>query len=142
MKKTSLPNNLEIFLKVLGNEGCYVLCLIDVAEEYLHTHIDIVEAIQKGVRAGYIKYNPDDELDRDNMFVTNPSGFLYLITNKTWFVRIASIQDEIKKDEYVINCYVKGKKKHFERDNFKPIIHSITVAEGNLDSRRLLKVVP
>lgn len=136
----TIRNNIENLLYALGKYGCYVLCLISIAEEVIERHIDIVTAVQIGIEKKCFRYNDNDKNDNDNFFVEDPCKFLNALTGFIWDVRKALPDETIKPGEYVVKKYVNGSQPHFERDNFKPIKNSITVSQGKLESLRLFRI--
>ena len=129
----------------LGQNGCYALCLIDVAEEYLNEGLDVLLAVIQGIKSGFIRYNWDNWADPDNFYVNDPAGFLKMLTLKKWrVVHDAAGRRPSKSGEYVVRRYelvITGRtSSHFERDRFKPYANCKTVRLGKEVSTRVCTV--
>lgn len=148
-----LFDGIQTLLGEAGEAACNCLCLIDIAEEYRaehpeeykSSHIDIVEAMRKGIEHGHILYNWEDQNDNSNYTVKYPALFLNLLTGKKWSYAFGPVNYKPKKNEYVMECYERktttGSRTHFQRRNFKPIVKSITVAQGECTGTRVCEVL-
>lgn len=99
--------------KSLGENGCYLLCLYDVACEYtgeirFPDYIDLNYFITKGW------------LESD-MFVNNPEEILKHLTGTSWNVEKRYFAPEDNKKHYVIKCYCNNRTTHFCRNTFDPL---------------------
>lgn len=136
-----IENDIQTFLKEAGEAGCYSLCLISVASEYLKKKIDVVEALKVGIEKGCIHYNELDPNDDDNFYVNYPARFLELMTGRHWEVRKGEPIHKANKNEFIINRWERVKTgsviAHFDREDFHPISKSLTVKNGTIKSTRI-----
>ena len=138
-----MRNGIQTILKEAGEAGCYAICLINVAEEFLGKEIDASEGLLLGIDTGAVYYNFADTEDSDNFFVKNPSKFLEMMTNTTWDVRKEPATYAPRHNEFVVNRWERIKTgaviSHFDRENFHPLKHSVTIERGYIASKRVCK---
>lgn len=140
-----MRNDIQAFLAEAGEAGCYAICLINVAEEFLVKEIDVSEGLLLGVDTGSIYYNAADKEDSNNFFVDSPEKFLESMTNTKWSVVKRPADYVALPNEFVINRWERIKTGavigHFDRDNFHPLKHSVTVERGSIVSKRVCKEI-
>lgn len=119
-------------MEEIGKEGCYVLALVDIAEEVMDRRIDAVVAYLYGVENGHL---------RENCLVKNGAGFLKMLTGFPWTKRYEGAAYQAKLGEYVVEKWKRksgsGTVEHFRRPCYDPYGDSKTVREGWLDSKRI-----
>lgn len=140
-----MHNYIQNLCYSIGKQGCYVLCLCNVASEYLKKQVNVLEETCKAIKAGYITFNWCDWGANDNCYVKDAARFLQQMTGKKWAARHDVAGYQAKKCEYVIRRYeltetgkVSG---HFERDNFLPYHNSRISHFGKEVSTRVLTVL-
>lgn len=145
MTKERIRNGIQDMLAEAGESACYALCLIDVAVEHTQKHIDVLSALISGIERGYIHYDWDNREDEDNFFVSDPAAFLAMMTGKKWSVTKQQPGYVLRGGEYKINRWERvstGKIiGHFQRDDFDPLAHSVTVRRGRIVSLRICRVI-
>lgn len=115
--------------KSLGENGCYLLCLYDVASEYIRglrfpDYIDLHYFITKGW------------LESD-MFVNDSEAILEHLTGVAWNVEKRYFPLEDNKKHYVIKCYCYNRFTHFCRDTFDSLDKSNCKENGVCNSLRV-----
>lgn len=141
----------QSFYKILGEEGCYAICLTQLANEYNRRH-DIVTsdyalAIYNGCMANYIELDRSDYANKNNLYVRDPCGYLMLLTGKRWEIKKTSATYKCKTNEYAIDFYSKNDTDnakgigHFSIDGFEPLQASQTIKTGKIYSRRVFKLL-
>lgn len=132
----------QSFCLSIGNNACYVLCLIDIAEEFLKKEIDKISAIEKIIDSGAVLFNQNNHNDSDNFFVKDPEKILYLLTGKKWKVRFEESTYKKQNDDYVVEYWSLngGRSGHFARTykGFNSLQKSNIVTNGKLVSYRVL----
>ena len=116
----------------VGEEGCYLLCIVDIAEEVLKERIDAVVAYLDGIERGFVQ---------ENCLMTNAAGFLEMLTGVKWEKRYESATYVKKDGEFEVQKWQRksgvGTVDHFKRDSYDPYGDSRTVREGYLESKRI-----
>lgn len=138
--------NLQSFCLSLGNYGCYALCIIDVAEEYLKrkfSYNEIFEYIEKAIDKDFIEFHKDDHNNKDNFYVSHPDAFLEMMTNRKCRVRKDAAKYKAKNNEYVVERWTNGSYAHFARvnNNFNSLQTSACVNKGKIESTRVFTIV-
>lgn len=119
----------EMYQKI-GKNGCYLLCLYDVALEYTSElrypdFNDVFYFIQNGWL-------------NDDMFVKNPEAILKYLTGVYWNVEKRScVPQGDNKKHFVIRCYNYMGSTHFFRTSFDPLSKSKIKKNGVFDSLRV-----
>lgn len=141
--KSYLQDDIQTFLSEIGESGCYVLCLCEIASRYLGKKVDVEKCVRLGIEKKCIYYNPDDKNDNDNMYVSNPENFLYYLTGKKWTVVKGDYPYIRNAKEYVVNRWERRVTGitygHFDMDDFHPIKNSNTVKYGKIASVRVIR---
>ena len=110
--------------RVLWNirEGCYFLCLLSMAEEYLGERVDLIDAARHCMEHGWIT---------DDYYVNAPEEILkYLCKAKSVRWRMVQKVGLLKDNEYSLEKWKCGEKTHFRRRYFDVYNDSKTVKEG------------
>lgn len=138
-------DNNQNMIKSLGKNGCLVLCLIQIAENFLEERLNLFDAVEKLIAYGAVKYNDQDENDPNNFFVNNALQALFILTNQQWVVNIRKDNFFNCDSKYSVFLYEwfneKGRFTHFEMAHYKPILNSRTVKNGRLIESREYKPV-
>ena len=115
--------------KKLGENGCYLFCLYDVATEYSYVvrHPDYTDV------AYFIK---NGWLDNE-MFVKNPEKILKYLTGINWNVEKRLYIPEDNKRHFIIKCYSYKNVNHFCRTTFDPLDKSNCKEKGICESIRV-----
>lgn len=120
----------------VGEEGCYLLCIVDIAEEVLKERIDAVVAYLDGIERGFVQ---------ENCLMTNAAGFLEMLTGVKWEKRYESATYVKKDGEFEVQKWQRksgvGTVDHFKREIYDPYGDSRTVREGYLESKRIFSRV-
>lgn len=145
--------HIQSFFLSAGSESCYAITLIDVAREYIESFgLELIgneqDYLEHGTVRGFIDFNWAKYSDTGSaFFVKDPCGFLKMITGKDWSCRKEAKDYRAKAGDYVINFWSKsednGRKGigHFARDGFDSLQDSLTVKNGFVYSKRVLRVV-
>ena len=129
-----------------GNYGCYLFCLINVAEEYLGSSFIVEDVIEQCIDKGFIKFNKLNYNDPDNFYVKEPARVLEYLTGVKWDVRkVYDIDYKKETGEYIIEFWSKdnGATGHFARINrgYNSLQKSYSVDKGKIHSLRVCKVI-
>jgi hypothetical protein len=133
-----LKNGAQSFIKTIGDEGCYALCLCKVAEtgSSYNVNFNAVRAIEKGIKEGSIK---------EDMAVLDGAAFLKLTTLQAWTKEYKDADYAPQKGDCLVAEWFNKRTglTHFtleypvKRDGLKD---SVTVKEGAIRSYRLYRV--
>lgn len=141
---------MQSFVKSLGDYGCYLFCLINLAEEIngkSYSNTEIIDKIFKSVENGYCLFNFNNYADKNNFFVTKPHKILELLTGRHFEVRKENGDYVPKNNEYLIEFWSKnnGQNGHFARINqktqFNSLQKSTNVNDGSIYSVRVFKEI-
>lgn len=139
---------IQSFFMSAGKYSCYADCIIRLAAEQNGVSLtlrDVGEALDKGIDAGYISFNTGNYADYDNFYVTNPAGFMGLLTGKRWAVSKERADYNPRKGELVIDFKVlseadaKKNVGHFVLPGWDPIQNSNTGRNGFVWTRRVFR---
>lgn len=135
-------NNIQAIIKKLGEEGCFFLCYLSIAEEFLGKGINIQWALETAIEHEDIYFNFNNMEDPKNFYVLYPSLLIKHISGLSVSVK-KEFERKIETSQCKrINVYAvtnKGKTRfHAERDNFQPLEVSQTVLKGKIDSYRMV----
>lgn len=136
--------HIQSFCKSIGDNGCYLFCLFNIAEQVTGKHFDIFEKSEYFIDRGWIKFNWKNYSDDDNFFVLNPVKILQNLTGLTWSVRKeGETYKPVKDDFYVEFWSINGKSGHFARlmNNFNSLQFSKNVEYGEVKSFRVFNIV-
>lgn len=134
----------QSFCKSIGKYGCYLLCLIHVAERELNTSFNKIEVITRCIEKGYVVFNYSNYDDVDNFFVKEPAKILNMLTGKCWEVRWEGAKYKALENEYAIENWSKTSKTgHFciTKLGFNSLQSSENVRLGKIINYRVCKVV-
>lgn len=136
-----MRNGIQSFYLSLGNEACFFLQLLNIAEKYSGHNIDIVTAAWLCSLKNYIYLNWNDLTDKKNYLINKHADILELFTGKRWMYTKESPSYKAKKNEYIIDEWQNGSFIHFDSDDFHSLQKSNTVTNGKIISRRVFKIV-
>jgi hypothetical protein len=126
----------QLIYKLMGDEGCYIFCIVDIAEEVTHERVDASLAYLQGTRKSLIQ---------KNCLVSDAAGFLGMLTGRKWVKRYEGPEYLKKVGEYEVQKWKRkagvGTIEHFIREGYDPYGGSKTVQEGWLDSKRIFTMV-
>lgn len=134
----------QSFQKSVGNYACYLLCLIDIAEQYTHKSFNIQAVIEDAISKNYVRFNFDNYDDINNFYVENPCAILSMLTGKRWNVAKLLEKPIYTDNKYIVEWYsVNGVTGHFVRNQtkFNSLQNSVTVKHGVIKSWRVFEVV-
>lgn len=140
-----LDANCQIFMQEAGQSGCYAICLVEVASEFLGYNLPLYESLKIGTDKKDIYYNDKNANDPDNFFVQYPETFLFHLTGRHWRVTKENSDYRLQKNEWKINRWERkatgATYGHFDMENFHPISNSLTCKLGKIVSTRICKVL-
>lgn len=131
--------------KSLGKDGCYVLCLCQIADQFNTSEgrpkKNTLDEIERAIDAGIIQFNKSNDTDKDNMTVLSAEKLLQQITGVEWIIeRVKGLQAAIPYI-YKIRKYVRQDGNnaitHFSIGEDFPLRRSATVAKGKLEEVRI-----
>lgn len=142
-------NYIESFCKSLGNYGCYVFCLIDIAEKSTGKTFDVLSVIKQGIDRGLISFDYDDYSSSNNFTVNDPTSFLNMLTGRKWSKTWQNSSYVFKDEDWPVaawhkdgNNYVDGTPiYHFARPGYNSLQRSVSVEQGRIDSYRIFREV-
>jgi hypothetical protein len=136
-----LNNGIQDFIKAIGDEGCYALCLCKIAEiaEPLSGYpngVEPVTNINLAIEAGCIK---------NDMTVLDGAGFLRDMTGRKWTKEYKPAGYKPAEGDYLIAEWFNKRtgKTHFTLEypvKWNSLRDSVTVKEGVIRSYRLYRV--
>lgn len=132
----------QSFCKAIGNYACYALCIIQLAREINETELDDIASIQKGIKAGYIDFNPADYDSVDNFYVRYPDRYLSMLTGKTFTVTREPATYKPRHGDYLVEFWsIDGKTGHFAMTyrGFNSLQKSKNVDNGKIISYRVFR---
>lgn len=139
-------DGIQDFFLSLGNEGCYVLALIEIAQKK-GCKDDVLLCIQKGIEKNVISFNKDNFLDSNNFTVLSDVRFLEILTEKKWMKETVFVKESaIHENEYLVHKYQRTEEEtgkiftHFVTSTFDSKKHSKTVRQGKIKETRIFTV--
>lgn len=136
---------IQSFCKALGNEGCYIFCLFDIARQLNPRKYNVLDEIETFINLNYVYFNPNNYDDPKNLYVYHPTKILEYLTGKKWTVRVEQGNYQPQKDEFVVEYWSRdgGKTGHFARMQygFNSLEKSRSVNEGQIYSYRVFKEI-
>jgi len=136
-----MRNGIQSVYLCLGNEACFFLQLLNIAEKHSGHAIDVETAAWICSLKGFIEMNWNDLTDKKNFLINKHAAILELFTGKRWLYTKESPSYKAKKNEYIIDEWQNGSYTHFDSDNFHSLQKSNTVENGKIISRRVFKIV-
>ncbi len=137
----------QIFID-LGAGGCYYLCQVDLAEELSGERIDAVPVFIQAAAKGWIALSGEQA-----GYIFEPAALIGLLYPGNWQVRKEGPLYVCQPGEFEIQRWERPTPKaiysHFvrgfgdgtKRVKYDPLGNSRTVAEGQLVSKRILKLI-
>ena len=135
-----MQNGIQSFYLTLGEEACFFLQILKIAEKVIGYNLDPITAALICKSKKFIYLNLDDLKDKQNFLVYSHTEILKLITGLEWKYEKAGPSYKPKKNEYVINEYANGTMTHFDSDDFHSLQNSQTVKNGKIVSKRVFKI--
>ena len=135
-----MQNGIQSFYLTLGEEACFFLQILKIAEKVIRYNLDPLTAALICKSKKFIYLNLDDLKDKKNFLVYGHADILNLITGLEWEYIKAAPTYKPKKNEYVINEYANGAMTHFDSDDFHSLQNSQTVKNGKIISKRVFKL--
>lgn len=135
-----MQNGIQSVYLSIGNEACFFLQLLNIAEKDTEFRIDPITAALICKAKNLIYFNINDLKDKNNFLIKGHAEILNLITGKTWQYKKETPSYRPKKNEYVIKEYQNGDFIHFDSDNFHSLQNSLTVKNGRVISQRIFSV--
>ena len=136
-----MQNGIQSFYLTIGEEACFFLQLLNIAEKEIGYNIDPLTAAIICKQKNFIYLNLNDLKDKKNFLVYEHASILKLITGREWAYEKATPLYKAKKNEYVINEYANGTMTHFDSDDFHSLQNSQTIKNGKIVSKRVFKVI-
>mgnify|MGYP002625811352 CR=1 FL=1 len=115
----------QSLLKKVGEEGCYVLCLLSIAEEVTGKPIDLISALHILIK---------DRCVEEDMYVLDAEKALYILTGRRAHREIRKDLGKMKDNEYTVAKYYNKRTglTHFKRRGYDTLTRSVTATEGEL----------
>lgn len=135
-----MQNGIQSIYLSLGEEACFFLQILNIAEKKTGFSIDPITAALVCKNKGYIYFNTDDLKDKKNFLVTGYEKILELFTGDKWEYVKESSDYHYKPNEFAINEYANGNFIHFDSDNFHSLQNSNTVKNGKIISKRIFRL--
>ena len=141
----------QSFCKAIGDNACYFLDLIHIAEVYTGHSYDpftctVIASAHNSTFDTSVKcidFNWNNLKDTNNFFCEDPDEILYLLTGKQWtHTRIDSSTYKAKKGDYIIRLWAKGSNKtgHFNCEDYDSYQDSDNVKNGKIIGYRVFRV--
>ena len=133
-----MKSGIQSFMKTIGDYGCLVLCMIQIAEEYTGKQFDPVAVISTAL---------DNKWLEDDMFVQEPAKIMAHLCGGTWTYSHSDTLPAGKTSEaefYIERWEWKkpdGASNHFRLADWDSLQNSQTVKNGQIASYRILKKV-
>lgn len=125
LKSEARYKGAQSLCKVLGSDGCYVLCLLSIAEDATGQQFDLLDTVRLLLSKGII---------REDMYVLDAPRFLQLLTGHEWRrLPDRKVLGPVAENEYSIEKYRNGSAVHFRRRPYDVYTNSVTVAMGEID---------
>ena len=136
-----MQNNIQSIYLTLGEESCFFLQILRIAEKETGFSLDPITAALICKSKGYIYLNTDNLKDKNNFLVYKHKEILNLITGEEWEYENLPMPASYKKkvNEYVIDEYQNGNYRHFDSDDFHSLQNSQTVKNGKVVSKRIFR---
>lgn len=136
-----MRNFLQSYYLSLGEESCFFLQLLNIAEQEIGCNLDPLSIAIICKHKNFIYLNLDNLKDKKNFLIYEHAKILELLTGKKWQYEKAAKTYKAKKNEYVINEYQNGSNTHFDSDNFHSLQDSITIKNGKIVTKRVFRIV-
>lgn len=129
-------------LLTLGEGACYLLSLIRLAEDLLGKYIDVVPVFRDCITMGFV---------REDCYILDPAAIMHLLYGGKWTWWKEDADYEPKDGEFEILRFERSTPariySHFVLGDgqsgvgYDPLGDSQTVAHGELQSKRILRLV-
>ncbi|GHU24438.1 hypothetical protein FACS1894164_11080 [Spirochaetia bacterium] len=142
-----MRQGIQSLMTGIGGQGCYALCIIELAEKITKSFFDPAAMFERAVNLGYIRYRFDNPKWSDGCFVTAPDRFLStLIGKKVTLRKEYNINYIPKPNEWIIIAWEKpgtnSTLTHFTLPDWDPIEPKISTVclQGHKTSLRVFSV--
>jgi hypothetical protein len=130
-----VKTGIQKFFSVFGDGGCYAFSIIALAEKITGKLIDVVAALEKAIRMGYI--------NGDTCYVNAADSFLSDLTGRKWICAKEGAGYKIKPGDMVIE-YWEWKEPsvihpHFVLPEYDPWGKSNTCKYGKIAGYRIFR---
>lgn len=139
-------DGIQTFFKSLGEESCFVMCLINIAELNGNTE-DVIDNVLELIQKSAIYFNKKNYGDKKNFFVENGKTCLEILTKKEWEYEYKSGYVKAEMGEFVIYEYSFKydpnsdlEATHFLMERFDPIQDSFLKRFGRVKSSRIFRL--
>lgn len=139
-------DGIQTFFKSLGEESCYVMCLINIAELNGNTK-NVIENVLELIQNAAIFFNKKNYEDKKNFLVESGKTCLEILTKKEWEYEYKSGYVKAGLGEFVIYEYsyktefeYNREKTHFVTDLFDPLQDSFIKRFGKVKSSRIFRL--
>lgn len=126
----------QLIFEIVGDKGCYMFCIADIAEEVTRERVDVSLVYVQGTKQGLV---------HKNCLVNDAAGLLKMLTGREWVKRYEGPGYVRQPGEFEVQKWVRkdgsGRVEHFIREGYDPYGDSRTVREGWLDSKRIFTMV-
>jgi hypothetical protein len=134
---------IQTTLLSVGNEACYFLSILELAERITGKVIDVVSEIWTATSRKEIDLNLKRLDDPNNFLVTDPAGLLSRLTGQKWSCTKESVNYELQRSELEVLRYERiatGKTwAHFRLSDWDPLQSSQTVEFSKVASKRVFR---
>lgn len=138
------------FLRVAGDEACYAIHIVRLAEVFRNCAIDLIRALEDAIDAKHLYFNWHNYNDPMNFRVDNGAAMLSALTGVRWELvhtgpEYQETSSELAIYKYARSVEVKGGTKeytHFNTADFDSLVASQTVRYGRLVGKRLFRRRP
>lgn len=128
----------QAYMKLLGEEGCYFLCIVHLAEQLTNERIDAIAALLEALDRGFIKSDCTVLFAED--ILRSLTGIIWIKTHEESSYQVKGGQLEILRYERKTGA---GTMVHFVVGDgngeieYDPLGSSRTVREGYLAGKRI-----
>lgn len=132
----------QAYMKLMGEEGCYILSLVHLGERITHERIDAIAIFLEGMQ---------QDLVQSNCLVVDAAGLLSMMTGVQWKKTYQTPDYRPKEGELEILRFERktgaGTLRHYVVGDgrglvvYDPLGDSKTVRSGKLESKRIFSRV-
>lgn len=134
-------SGIQSFYLSAGNESCFFLSLIDIAEKRSNRRFDVETVAWICSKKGYVFIDWEDLSNKKNFLVIEHAKILSLLTGEECVYEKESPAYKKSSNEYVINEYQNGKMIHFDGEDFHSLQKSETIKNGKIISKRVFRFI-
>lgn len=135
-------NYIQSYCQSIGENGCYLFCLFDIAEKVTKKQFDVLKKSWYFVTKGWVQFDRKNYKDENNFTVLDPVAILNHLTNLKWSVRKEPASYRIKNNDYVVEFWtINGQSGHFTRRFYNSLVYSRNRDKGRIGSYRIFNIV-